>query len=215
MVSVRPKRRDRTHSFDGNDTPITFLDEIAEDETVTVFVVGDVPVAQTNGQAADVILTADAHEAGTASSLGAEIVATTGGGTSGVDTALADGAGETDSSNQGDFSALASFEVEAAELTVLKSSIVISDPVNLTTNPIAIPGATVQYCIAVQNASGAQTAESIVVNDTLPADVAYDAGFGIFVDGTYDSGNGTCNADGLSNIAGATTRTVYFRVTIN
>jgi len=216
-------------TFDGSDTQITFLDEIAEDQTVTVFVVGDVAVAQTDGQTADVILTADAHEAGSASTLGAEIVATTGGDTAGVDTVLADGAGETDSANQGDFSALDSYEVNAAALTVLKSSIVISDPVNLTTDPKAIPGATVQYCIAVENAAGAATAQSVVVTDNLPADLTYDSGFGIFVDGTYDSGNGTCNADGspggsfatgtvtapLSDIPASTTRTAYFRATIN
>lgn len=216
-------------TFDGSDTQITFLDEIAEDQTVTVFVVGDVAATQTDGQSADVVLTADAHEAGLASSLGTEIVATTGGDTAGVDTVLADGAGETDSANQGDFSALDSYIVNAAALTVLKSSIVISDPVNLTTNPKAIPGATVEYCIAVQNAAGAATAESVVVNDTLPADLTYDSGFGIFVDGTYNNGNGTCNADGssggsfatgtvnapLSDIPASTTRTVYFRVTIN
>ena len=215
--------------FDGSDTQITFLDEIAEDQTVTIFVVGDVDVAQTDGQTADVTLTADAHEAGGAGTLGAEITATTGGDTAGVDTVLADGAGETDSANQGDSSALDTYEVSAAALTVLKSSVVISDPVNSTTNPKAIPGATVQYCIAVQNAADAATAQSVVVTDNLPADVTYDAGFGIFVDGTYDSGNGTCNADGsaggsfatgtvtaaLSDIPASTTRTVYFRVTIN
>lgn len=216
-------------TFDGSDTQITFLDEIAEDQTVTVFVVVDVPVSQTDAQTADVILTADAHEAGGASTLGAEITATTGGDTAGVDTVLADGAGETDSSNQGDFSALDTYEVQAAALTVLKSSLVISDPVNSTTNPKAIPGATVQYCIAVQNAADAATAQSVVVSDTLPADVTYDAGFGIFVNGTHDSGNGTCNLDGsaggsfatgtvtapLSDIPASTTRAVYFRVTIN
>ncbi|UAB77731.1 hypothetical protein INR77_13225 [Erythrobacter sp. SCSIO 43205] len=215
--------------FDGSDTQITFLDEIAEDETVTVFVVGDVNVAQTDGQTADVILTADAHEAGGIGTLGAEITASSGGDTAGVDTVLADGAGETDSAAQGDFSALDSYEVSAASLTVLKSSVVISDPVNSTTNPKAIPGATVQYCIAVENAADAATAQSVVVTDTLPADVTYDAGFGIFVNGTYDSGNSSCNADGssggsfatgtvtapLSDIPASTTRTVYFRVTIN
>lgn len=216
-------------SFDGADTQITYLDEIAEDQTVTVFVVGDVDISRIDGQTADVILTADAHEAGGAGSLGAEIAATAGADTAGVDTALADGAGQNDGTNQGDFSALDSYEVSAAALTVLKSSVVISDPVNSSTNPKAIPGATVQYCIAVQNAAGAATAQSVVVTDVLPADVSYDTAFGIFINGTYDSGTRTCNADGstggdfatgtvtapLSDIPALSTRTVYFRVTIN
>lgn len=182
-----------------------------------------------NGQTADVILTADAHEAGSASSLGAEHVATSGANTSGVDTVLFDGAGETDSANQGDFSALDSYQVSAASLTVSKIATVVSDPVNSTTNPKAIPGATVQYCVAIANGAGAATAQNVVVNDTLPADVTYDAGFGIFVNGTYDSGSSSCNLDGasggsfsggtvtapVSDIPASTTRTVYFRATIN
>jgi uncharacterized repeat protein (TIGR01451 family) len=216
-------------TFDGSDTQITFLDEIAEDATITVFIVGDVPLAQTDGQTADVILTADAHEAGTAGALGAEYTASVGADTAGVETVLADGAGATDLAGEGDFSALDTYDVSAAALTVLKSSLVVSDPINGTTNPKAIPNATVQYCIAVQNAADAATAQAVTVTDTLPADVTYDADFGIFVDGTYDGTGGTCNTDGvgggsfatgtvtapLSDIPASTTRTVYFRVTIN
>ena len=119
---------------------------------------------------------------------------------------------------------------------------VISDPVNLTTNPKAIPGATIQYCIAVSNATGSADATDIVVTDDLPFDVTFLSGFGIFVNGTatIDSSSGTpvatCNTDGsaggsytagsgdagenqvtgsLSDITAGQTRSLYFRVTIN
>ncbi|GAA4036980.1 DUF11 domain-containing protein [Parerythrobacter jejuensis] len=215
--------------FDAGDTEVTFLDEVAEDETVRVFVVGDIPISQSTGDVAEVILTADSHAGGTASSLGAELTATAGANTAGVDTVLADGAGDTDAANDGAFSDTDSYTVQAAALTAAKSSVLISDPVNGTTNPKAIPGAVVEYCIAVSNGAGSATATGVTVSDVLPADVTYDAGFGIFVNGTFDGVAGTCNADGtaggsfgsgtvsgsLSDIAAGVTRTLYFRATIN
>ena len=59
-------------------------------------------------------------------------------------------------------------DVSAAD----KTSRIIDDPVNGTTNPKAIPGATIEYCIVVSNASGAATGTNIDVNDELPADVS-------------------------------------------
>jgi len=188
--------------------PITFLDEVAEDDTIEVIVVANISPDAVNGDTFDVVLTADAHEAGVANTLGAELTATTGANTAGVDTVLFDGAGDTDAANAGDFSDTGDYEVAGAEVTVVKSSVVISDPVNGTTNPKAIPGATVQYCIAVTNAAGAATATAVNVVDDLPFDVTYLAGFGIFVDGTAtiaDQGNtdptddvATCAADGVA-----------------
>ena len=59
-----------------------------------------------------------------------------------------------------------------------------------------IPGAVVEYCIAVANAAGSATATNIGVSDTLPGTTTYDAGFGILVNGTVTGG--TCNADGVA-----------------
>ncbi len=56
-------------------------------------------------------------------------------------------------------------------LSVTKISSVISDPVNGTTNPKAIPGALVEYLITVSNTGpGATDADSVVVTDDGPAD---------------------------------------------
>ena len=60
-------------------------------------------------------------------------------------------------------------------LTVEKTSVLISDPVNGTVDPKAIPGAMRSYCIVVAN-SGSATASDIVAIDPLPAAVTYIAG---------------------------------------
>jgi len=209
-----------------DDLEVTYLDEMAADETRTVFIVGDIPTGVTTGQTSDVALVADAHAAdGTAGALGAELANTAGANTAGVDTVLADGAGDVDAAGDGDFSDTDTYVVAAADVTVVKSSRIISDPVNGATNPKAIPGAVVEYCIVVSNAAGSATATDVLVNDVLPADVTYDAGFGIFVNGnaTCESGvaGGSYNAtdnevDGaLNDIPAATSLSLYFRTTIN
>ncbi|MCR2832948.1 hypothetical protein [Parerythrobacter lacustris] len=212
--------------FDAGDTIVTYLDEIAADASVVVHVVGNIPITATNGQTADVTLVADAHAGGSASALGTELTATAGANTAGVDTVLADAAASgDDGANQGDHADTDSYVVAGAVVTVSKTSSIIEDPVNGTTNPKAIPGATIQYCITVSNASGAATATDVAVNDVLPADVSYLAAFGIFVDGdascasgvaggTYDGGTHEIDAS-LSDIAATETRSVYFRVTID
>lgn len=210
--------------------PITFLDEIAEDATVAVIVLSDIGLNAVNGNIFDVTLTADAHAGGTAGTLGSELVATAGINTAGIDTVLFDGAGATDAANDGAFSATGSYTVAGALITVVKSSSVVSDPVNGTTNPKAIPGATIQYCITVSNATGAATATDVAVVDDLPFDVTYLSSFGIFVngnsacsngtpDGTFNAGAGASGADrvqgSLSDIAAGQTRSVYFQVVID
>ncbi len=59
-------------------------------------------------------------------------------------------------------------------LSVTKISQVISDPVNGTTNPKAIPGAILQYCILISSA-GSASAEAITATDTIPGNVTYNA----------------------------------------
>lgn len=75
-----------------------------------------------------------------------------------------------------------------ANLTIAKTSSVVSDPTNGTADPKAIPGATMRYCILVTN-NGSGTATGINVGDALPATTT-------FIPGSLRSGT-TC--------AGATT----------
>jgi uncharacterized repeat protein (TIGR01451 family) len=59
-----------------------------------------------------------------------------------------------------------------ATLSIAKSSTVVSDPVNGTTNPRMIPGAVVQYCLLVSN-PGSATTTTIAVTDSIPANLTY------------------------------------------
>jgi len=208
------------------DTVTTYIDELAADTSATVFVVADIPLGQVTGDTATVILTADAHEGGSVGSLGAELVTSATNTVGSVDTVLADGAGETDAANDGAFSAADDYSVLAAAVNVLKTSRIVSDPVSGTNDPKAIPGAVIEYCIAVSNAAGGATATNITVTDPLPANTTFEAG-SILLDGTVTGS--ICNADGttggtfdgstvsgpLSDIAAGSTATLVFRATID
>lgn len=213
----------------GTDTQITWLDEIAPDTTKTVFVLSDMPLSATNTQVSGVVLTARAEAGGAAGTQGALLTATAGANTAGVDTVFADAAGATDAASDGAFSARGDYTVAAAVLSVNKYSTLISDPINGTTNPKAIPGAVVEYCLAVANSAGAATASGLALSDPLPATVTYNSAFGILLNATV-SGS-TCSggtAGGtyvatptptvsgtLNNLAGGAASALRFRVTIN
>ncbi|HEX2763089.1 MAG TPA: hypothetical protein VHM92_04475 [Allosphingosinicella sp.] len=215
-------------SYDaGTDVEITYLDQVAADDSKTVFVVANVPLGRSTGDVAGIRLTATAAEATAAGSLGAIVTQTAGANTSGVDTVFADTNASGNTARDGIHFAEDDYTILAASLTATKTSRVISDPFNGTTNPKMIPGAVVEYCIAVANAAGSATATNISVSDTLPATTTYSSAFGIKVNGTVTGS--TCNADGsaggsyasgtvsgtLSDIAAGVTRTLVFRVTVN
>ena len=211
----------------GVDQAATYLDQVAADASETVFVVANIPLGRSTNDVAGVRLTATAREATAAGSMGAVITETSGANTSGVDTVFADTNANGNTARDGIHFAVDDYTVLAASLTATKTSRIISDPFNNTTNPKMIPGAVVEYCIAVANAAGGATATNISVSDTLPATTTYDSSFGILVNGTVTGA--TCNADGvaggshaagvvsgtLSDIAAGVTRTLLFRVTVN
>ena len=234
VTNVKIYLDDGNGTFDAGDTEITYLDEVAPDETRRVYVVSDIPLSLTTGSVATVSLTATGREGGGAGSQGAALSETNTGSANEVDamfvdTVFADAAGSDDSLGDGAHSARDDYSVLAAALTVVKRSKVISDPVNGTTNPKAIPGATIEYCISVANAAGSATASSVAISDPLPATVTYDSTYGIFVDGSVTSGE--CDANGsaggnydsgtstvtgtLSSIAATETKTLRFRATID
>lgn len=214
------------NSYDaGTDTAITFVDELAADASITLLVVGNIPGTRLNGDVAGVRLLATAREAGTAASLGAAITETVGANTAGVDTVFADAAGVTDAARDGAHSDDDDFTVVTATLNVTKTSRVISDPVNNTTNPKMIPGAVIEYCIAVAN-TGSAAATNVAINDPVPGQLTFSAGT-ILLNGTVTGA--TCNADGvaggsytapnvsgtIATVAAGATRTLVFRATVN
>jgi len=78
-----------------------------------------------------------------------------------------------------------------ATLQMTKVSTILSDPINGTTNPRAIPGAVIQYTITVTNiGSGAVDTGTVVITDPLPTTMSlYVSGTPVtFTDGTPSSG---------------------------
>ena len=211
----------------GTDLQVLFLDELAADASRTVFAVAAVPAGLSNGQVAGITLTATGRESGAVGTQGGELTATAGGNTSGMDTVFADGAGVTDAPRDAAFSDDDDFTVSTATLTVIKSSTIISDPVNGTTDPKFIPGAVIQYCIAVSNAAGAAAATSVAISDPLPDGITYNSAYGIELNGTVVSG--VCQTDGtpggsfasntvngtIASLPAESTKTVLFRATID
>ncbi|MBU0825906.1 MAG: DUF11 domain-containing protein [Alphaproteobacteria bacterium] len=214
-------------SWDVGDTLLTgYVDELVVDTAIRLFVVADIPAGLANNAVAGVTLRATAREGGTASAQGATITQTAGANTAGKDTVFADIAGVTgDAARDGSHSDNDDYTVQTATLAVTKTSRVISDPFNNTTNPKLIPGAIVEYCIAVAN-SGSVPATSVVINDAVPGQLTFNAGT-IRLNGTVTAG--TCNADGvaggsyaapnvtgtIATIAAGAAQTLVFRATVN
>ena len=182
--------------FDAGDTLITFIDNLAEDTSVT-----DPTLVQN------------------------------------VFTDAA-GSGTSDGAADGYHSATDIYEVSAADITVSKTSKILWDPINGTDKPKAIPGAIVEYCIAVANASGGADATGVAISDTIPADLTYysslasgpatvPAVIGVVTEGTVTGS--TCNADGsgtgaqaagvvtgnLGTVSSGATETLIFRVIVD
>ncbi|MEO9600564.1 hypothetical protein [Parasphingorhabdus sp.] len=156
--------------FDGTDTLITVIEDLAEDETVTVHAVADIPTAVLTGDLADIVLIGQAADAATGTAFvnnDLDVDDPTV-----VQNVFADaaGTGTADGAADGYHSDTDTYEVSAASISVFKSSRVVSDPLG-STNPKAIPGAVVEYCISVANAAGSATATGVTITDTLPADV--------------------------------------------
>jgi len=206
--------------FDGGDTLITHLDALAPDTSKVVHVVGaTVPTGLSTNAIASVVLTATARANDGAATLGAALVQATSN-TAGVDTIFADGAGSTDSARDASYSAKDDYKVFAAAITATKASKIVSGDYG---TGAAIPGAKVEYCISVANAAGGAAASNLVISDTLPTEVTYDASYGVKVGGAdCNTPGGTAGSQAggvvtgtIASLAAGNTQTVIFRADIN
>jgi len=217
---------------------LDYADELAEDASVTVYVFGDADtvLGLVNGDIANIELSATVAAAGTAAALGADLVDDVGNPDDPltVDVVFADGGALGD----GVESDRDGFEVQSAGLNVTKSVTVIDDPFNGTTDPKAIPGATVEYVITIVN-SGALDADNVAITDAIDTDVGFITDFyagqdlQVVNDGTTitpcnaDAADGDadgCALDGQNltignvnlaiTVVAGTTLTVTYRVTI-
>lgn len=225
---------------DAAPTATLTVNDLAADANMTILVVGDIPLSATNGQVAGISMSAAALNSNGSAITAATDSTANGAGT--VETIFADavksGNGGTSAARDGIDVATDDYTVSSAVLSVFKSSVVISDGVS-SSNFKSVPGAVVEYCISVANASGGATATNISISDLVPTNTTYVAG-SIRVNGTVTSpGAGqTCaagtsvtdasDADAgtfgtpantvtgtLNNIAGGNSSALIFRVTLN
>lgn len=208
----------------------TFIDELSStvgSNSITVFVVGSISAAQTNGQTSDISLIATAHDGngGTTGALGALTTQDTGNdivfGAGANQNVFADAVGtaSTDLVTDGEHSDQGTYVVVATTVTVTKTSQVTADGLgNTAPTAKAIPGATVTYTISIAN-TGTLAATSIsatdpidVANLTYAANVTFDAGCGGATSSSFASPNFTFS---VGSIAAGATCNVTFDVTIN
>src|SRR3546814_6493781 len=136
-------------SSDGCSADLTlitgYVDELVVDTAIRLFVVADIPAGLANNAVAGVTLRATAREGGGIGVQGTAITETTGANTAGKDTVFADitvgVAG--DAARDGSHSDNDVYTVQTATLAVTKTTRIISDPVNATTNQKLIPGAVI------------------------------------------------------------------------
>lgn len=143
------------------------------------------PAAAASGAVGVIYLTATATETD------ASVLSTTASNTYNVkDTVLADAVGVTDALYDAKHSDDSSFTVNSAVLTVLKSSAVIDDGIDLDNGSdgptgdareYTVPGAIMEYTVTIANAAGAATATDITISDSLVTEIgngtlAYSAG---------------------------------------
>jgi uncharacterized repeat protein (TIGR01451 family) len=216
------------------------VDNLAQDTgTTTILVFGNIPVAATNGQISGVSLTATAlngdGSAITTSTTAATADAVANGALT-VETVFADDLTPVlgNVSRNGSSFAYDDYTISAATLAMFKSSRIVSDGVSAS-NPKAIPGAVVEYCIAVTN-TGASPADLVNITDPVPALTSYLAsagntaklagtitGFGTAAQDCDYAGGAAAGASftspnvtgALGTIAPGATRGLVFRVTIN
>jgi uncharacterized repeat protein (TIGR01451 family) len=230
--------------YDAGTDTATYIDELAADADVEVFVLRDMGV-RANGDISAVTLTAQVAQGGTANTQGTDILTDDSASVDNpatVQIAFADAAGDTDGVRDGRHSDTDAYRIGAANITVTKTSQVLSDPTG-GANPKAIPGAVVEYTVTVANAAGASAAASNVqVSDSLNAEITagtiafdangYGAGTGIQVtapninggaatpltntNGDADGGDFTASAVTVSGITlqAGESATVRFRVVI-
>lgn len=169
-------------TYDPGVDTATYIDELAADASVEVFIVGDVP-ATGSPNLAFVGLEVRAEAGGAPGSEGAILIPTplnTINQDSEVDIVFADNDNDglgPDLARNGRGWAYAAYELGARtiNLNFTKTATVLSDGVSVL-NPKALPGAVVQYCLTVTNSTLTVPASGVTLTDIVPASTTYVAG---------------------------------------
>ncbi len=147
--------------------------DVTADGTLAILIVSDTPGTANSGDTSDYHLVATTVDAGTTTIT----LPTIGPGTAGVDVVFADIAGSEagDIVRDGKHSDVGTYSINALLLEIAKSAVISSDPTNGTTNPKAIPGATIVYTITV-TVTGSGTATNVLITDPIPLNSTYTGG---------------------------------------
>lgn len=165
-------------TYDAGTDTATAISTLAPDATVTVFVLADIPAGTTNGQQANVTLTATTTTAGSA----VAVTETTGADTAGVDIVFADAATTelefvgTSAARDAQGTARDAYRIASAVIRVSKTSLLICDPFNGSgATRKNIPGAIVRWTITISNDSSATSSASLAqMTDTLAGATTFD-----------------------------------------
>ena len=197
--------------------------DVAPDAAICVVVEADISTSQVDGDESDVSLYEDtwtptAYINETAPGTSIEEVADADSTNTIVGVAenvLVDVAGAlgapTDAANAGDHSAIGTYVVASADLSAVKSVVVIASdgstgctlgaapagPAANNPSAYAIPGACVEYVIEVKN-EGSVDATSIDISDTLPTDVTFKSAHAVGFSGGTVSGTTTVALTGAT-----------------
>ena len=199
----------------GTDTATSIL-TLAPDISATVFVLADIPAGATNGQQANITLTATTTTTGTAT----PVAQTTGVDTGGVDIVFADAATVelafigTSAARDAQATARDAYRISSAVISVFKTTSPICDPFNGNANQKNIPGAAVQYAITITNASTASASATLSqITDALVGALVFDPKLnsGALPATNCVSGNvaNTLSASGFGAVSGTGTTTTY------
>jgi uncharacterized repeat protein (TIGR01451 family) len=216
-------------TYDGTETAAA-IDALNPDATITVFVVATaVPLTLINGNFVNVRLQAQTAEPDTG---GATLTVES----AGVNDPATIEIVFADDGEDALESAADQFAIQSAALTVTKAQSVLDDGFG-SGSPRAIPGATVEYSITIENLSATTGADDVSISDAVPANTTFvaaqysgedvgitggasptctaDASDGDGDGGGFGGGALTVGSGVIGNIAAGATVMVQFRVLID
>jgi hypothetical protein len=150
----------------------TYIDELGIDEEKVVFILADMPSSGiADGSIAVYDLQAQVAKGGAIGLQGDDIISDDRDKEDNpltVQIVFADGEGSVtgDTPKDGKHSSVDAFKISIANMSIQKSSVVISDPINGNTNPKRVPGALIRHCITIQN-SGSADVKYVNISDDI------------------------------------------------
>ncbi|MEE9302627.1 MAG: hypothetical protein V3U84_02470 [Thiotrichaceae bacterium] len=212
-----------TGSASFTDATITLAKETTANVTVTCTIPASSAVANDDTSDLEFIATAQTAEDNASSDNAATVQVVYGDASAGTTSDTA--------AKNGIHSAVNTYSINTAVLSVAKTSTIVCDPYNDTTNPKRIPGAVVRYDITVTNGAGAATAANVVIADPFPSNMTYvttaPAGCTGTVAAAAVATTGTVTGDGIAtadnsnvnstamSMAASSTSTMTFYGTVN